>query len=113
MPERMPSVLNQFQDNLTGNYPPMPILPMIKNMSKDQSTAIYRWIIGGMIATIAYFAMKIDRKVDVMYESHVQQHLIDREQTSRIERVEVDVESIRRHPAFISATRSSTLFNQN
>ena len=83
----------------------------IKSMSKDQSTAIYRWIIGGMIATIAYFAMKIDRKVDVMYESYVQQHLIDKEQNSRIDRIEIDVQSIRRNPAFISATRSSTQFN--
>jgi hypothetical protein len=84
---------------------------MIKVMSRDQSTAVYRWIIGGMIALIAYFAIKIDKKVDVMYESHVQQHLIDKDQNTRINRVELDVEALQRHPAFISPSRSNTFTN--
>jgi hypothetical protein len=86
---------------------------MIKVMSRDQSTAVYRWLIGGMIAMIAYFAMKIDKKVDVMYESHVQQHLIDKDQNARINRVEMDVEALQRHPAFISTSRQSNQFNSN
>jgi len=82
-------------------------------MSKDQSTAVYRWLIGGMIALIAYFAIKIDKKVDLMYESYVQQHLIDKDQNTRINRVELDVEAIQRHPTFISTARASTQFNNN
>ena len=80
-------------------------------MSRDHSTAVYRWLIGGMIALIAYFAIKIDKKVDVMYESHVQQHLIDKDQNTRINRVELDVEALQRHPAFISPSRSNTFTN--
>jgi hypothetical protein len=86
---------------------------MIRVMSKDQSTAVYRWLIGGMIALIAYFAIKIDKKVDLMYESYVQQHLIDKDQNTRINRVELDVEAIQRHPTFISTARASTQFNNN
>jgi hypothetical protein len=80
-------------------------------MSKDQSTAVYRWLIGGMIALIAYFAIKIDKKVDLMYESYVQQHLVDKDQNNRINRVELDVEALQRHPTFISASPSNTFTN--
>ena len=91
----------------------MPVYIMIKSMSRDQSTAIYRWIIGGMIAMIAYFAMKIDKRVDLMYESYIQQHHVDKEQDGRLYRLELDVEALQRHPAFVSAPRSSTQFNHN
>lgn len=84
---------------------------MIKSMSRDQSTAIYRWIIGGMIAMIAYFAMKIDGKVDRMYDSYLQQHHIDKRQDTRLDQIELDVKALQRHQSFIGASRSTTLVN--
>ena len=80
-------------------------------MSKDQTTALYRWIIGGMIAMVAYFAMKIDNKVDKMYDSYVQQSQVDSNQDNRLSRVEQDVEELQRSQTFVGASRSSTLVN--
>lgn len=82
-----------------------------KYMSRDQSTALYRWIIGGMIAMVAYFAMKIDGKVDKMYDSYIQQHYIDTSQDKRLDKIELDVSELRRHQSYIGASRSSTNVN--
>lgn len=80
-------------------------------MSKDQQTALYRWIIGGMIAMVAYFAMKIDNKVDKMYDSYIQQHHVDSKQDGRLDRLELDVKELQRVQSFIGASRSTTLVN--
>ena len=52
-----------------------------------------------MIAIIGYFVLKIDKRVDVMYESHIQQPHIDKEQDWRINRLENDM----RQPTYLNA----------
>lgn len=80
-------------------------------MSKDTTTALYRWVIGGMIAIIAYFAMKIDGKVDKMYDHYLQQHHVDKDQDNRLNRLELNVEELRRAQTYVGAARSTTLVN--
>lgn len=83
----------------------------MRAMSKDNQTILYRWIIGGMMAVIAYFLIKIDSRVDRMYDSYIQQHLIDDRQNIRIGDLELNVKELQRAQTYVSASRSTTTVN--
>lgn len=80
-------------------------------MSRDNATTLYRWVIGGLIAAITYFAIKIDNKVEKMYDHYIQQHHVDKDQDNRLNRLELDVNELRRAQTYVSTNRSSTLVN--
>lgn len=83
----------------------------MRAMSKDNQTILYRWIIGGMMAVIAYFLIKIDSRVDRMYDSYIQQHLIDDRQNIRIGDLEFSVKELQRAQTYVSVSRSTTTVN--
>ena len=64
-----------------------------------------------MIAMVAYFAMKIDNKVDKMYDSYIQQHHVDAKQDGRLDKLEIYIEDLRKAQTYIGASRSTTLVN--
>ena len=90
----------------------------MRNMSKDQQTALYRWIIGGMVAIIGYFVIDVHHMVKDANQYRIEQSSINRElfefkkdQKELNKIFETDIRELQRNQSFIGTPRSTTNVN--